>query len=276
MRAVCQADATMKLSTRRNRRTRAALVGTRESQAIAAALGAEVAATRRARHLTLEQLSMQIGLHRTRLAEIEHGEGGSAPLATWVSLGIALNRALAVGFSRDIAEPRDAGHLAAQELLLRLARATGRDANLELAVGREWRPYSIDVVIRDQLRRVLIVNEIWNRMDDVGASLRNHDRKMDATQSLAVIAGGNGPPFRTAACWVLRATAANRALAARYPEILRTRFSGSSRAWVNCLVRGDESPTKPGVVWADVAASRLFEVRLPPSRQTAEPPSTES
>src|SRR5207253_5937435 len=110
----------------------------------------------------------------------------------------------------------------------------------------------------------LIINEIWNTVGDFGGALRNHDRKMEAADSLAVLAGSEAAPWRIASCWVLRATAANRALVARYPEVFRTRFPGSSRAWVECLTRGAATPHKPGLVWADLASTRLFEVRIVP------------
>lgn len=60
-----------------------------------------------------------------------------------------------------------------------------------------------------------------------------------------------GPSARAALVWVVRATARNRLLVARYPEVFATRFPGSSRAWVAALTAGGPIPTEPGLVWCD-------------------------
>jgi len=143
-----------------------------------------------------------------------------------------------------------------------LARRNHRDGAMELPVGHGWQPLSIDVIQRDRALRGLIITEIWNRMDDMGAALRNQDRKVAAATELAVVAGGDETPYRVATCWVMRSTAANRALVQRYPEVLRSRFRGSARAWIDCLISGAPHPDEPGIVWIDLASSRLFELRL--------------
>ena len=62
-------------------------------------------------------------------------------------------------------------------------------------------------------------------------------------------------------CWVVRATRANRALIARYPELFATRFPGSSLAWLATLTTGRSAPTHAGLIWCDVGATRLFAMR---------------
>jgi transcriptional regulator with XRE-family HTH domain len=115
----------------RVRRRPDVIQGQREAAAIVGTLGAAVRLGRRALRLSLAELGERVGLSRTRIAEIERGEGVGAPLEIWVAIGIALKRPLAVGFSRPLDQPRgpaDAGHLEIQEFLLGLARATGRRA----------------------------------------------------------------------------------------------------------------------------------------------------
>ena len=101
----------------RRRRPRARVAGERETQAIAAALGRAIREWRRAHGVTLEQLAAQVGIGRSRLAQLELGKGGTAPLALWVATGLAIGRPLAVSFSRAVEDaPRDGGHLGVQEL----------------------------------------------------------------------------------------------------------------------------------------------------------------
>ena len=111
---------------RRIRRPAAATSGVREARAVAATLGRETQLTRQARRLTQEELGGRVGLGQSEISYLERGFGARTSIETWVAIGLALNRPIAIGFGRDIVEPlRDAGHLAAQELLTRLATAAG-------------------------------------------------------------------------------------------------------------------------------------------------------
>ncbi|HEU0237408.1 MAG TPA: helix-turn-helix transcriptional regulator [Candidatus Limnocylindrales bacterium] len=249
----------------RQRRTQAGVHGDQLAGAIAATLGRDMRETRKRRRLRQEQVSALVGISRSRYADLERGEGANAPLETWARIGAALGRPLAVGFSRDIEDPapRDAGHLAAQEQVLRLARAHGRRASFELATRPADPSRSSDVALRDDAHRVLILGEIQNRLDDLGAAARATDRKVaEAATGPALFAAGDDDPYRVASCWLLVDTAANRRLVTRYPEVIRARFPGSSAAWAKCLTLGTEPPREPGVVWIDPRAGRITELRL--------------
>ena len=49
-----------------------------------------------------------------------------------------------------------------------MVRATGRTGLIELPTQPDNPSLSVDVCIRDDPHRVLILNEIWNRTDDLG------------------------------------------------------------------------------------------------------------
>jgi transcriptional regulator with XRE-family HTH domain len=247
----------------RVRRTAAEVGAGRESARIAATLGAELRRTRRRRRLTQAALGERVGLGQGRISDLERGRGATAPLDTWIVLGIAIDRPLAVSFSREIEvpEPRDAGHLAAQELVLGLARRNGRRADVELPTRPADPARSIDVALRDDRARALIVVEIWNRLDDFGAAVRATTRKVAEAEGLAVVAARDGPPFRVATCWLLVDTAANRRLVGRYPEVLASRFPGSSLGWVRCLAEGLPPPSEPGLAWIDPRSARIVPLR---------------
>jgi transcriptional regulator with XRE-family HTH domain len=251
----------------RGRGTDAGTAGVREARSIAANLGREARLTRRRLRLTQEQVARRMGVSRARYAELERGEGTNAPLELWVKVGAALGRALAVAFSRDTAsdgspaDPRDAGHLAAQELVLRLARAHGRRASVELATRPHDPAHAADLVLRDDPRRTLLLIEIVNRAGDLGAVARSTDRKAAELEGFAILAGGDAGAYRVARGWLLVNSAANRRLIARYPEFLRARFPGSSVSWARSLADGTAPPPEPAIAWIDPRADRIFALR---------------
>lgn len=208
--------------------------------------------------ITLRALAKRVGISTTRLSEIERGLGGGAPIATWVSLGIALERPLAVSLSKALGElrtPVDAGHLEIQEYVLALAKTTGRHGMFELPTRPSDPTRSTDVGIRDVRHRARILAECWNTFGDLGAAVR-------ATHRKAAEAAATWPAERVTTVWIVRASTANRRLLARYPHILAAAFPGSSRRWVQALTNGDaEPPAEPGLVWFDPATGRLIEHR---------------
>ena len=237
------------------------LAGDREAQAIAANLGAQAAAARRGLRLKQAAVAERIGISRGRLGDLERGRGEGAPLGLWIALGMVLGRPLRVEFSKPIEpETADAGHLAIQELVLRLGRRAGYARGFEVPTRPADPRRSTDVGLRDDRRRMLILVECWNTIGDLGGAARSTSRKVAEAEELAVVAGGERP-FTVRAVWVVRATARNRALVARYPEVFAARFPGSSARWVAALMAGTEPPTQPGLVWCDVAATRLFAWR---------------
>ena len=225
--------------------------------AIAATLGGKVRAARRARHLTLVGLARRVGVSPTRLSEIERGLGARAPLETWIALGIALERPLAIDLSRPLGSTRstaDAGHLEIQETILRLARATGHLGTFELPTRPIDPSRSTDVGLRDPRHRTRILAECWNTFGDLGAATRATHRKEHEARL-------TWPGDRIATVWVIRSSATNRAILDRYPLILEAAFPGSSRLWVAALTEGTQPPDEPGIVWFDPAAGSLRERR---------------
>jgi hypothetical protein len=212
--------------------------------------------------MTIDGLAARVGLHQARVGAIERGEGDGAPLRVWVALGLAVARPVSIALSRDITiEPVDAGHLAIQELVMRLALANGLPATFELPTRASDPARSIDVGLRDDRQRTIIVVEIWNRLDDLGAAVRAYDRKMAEAGALAVAISDLDRAYRVASCWILRDTTANRGLVARYPAILRSRFRGSSLGWTHTLVTGTKPPAEAGLLWASTNAGRLLPLR---------------
>ena len=227
-----------------------------------ARLGADVRASRLRRRLTQQALADRAGLHASTVGLVERGSGGKLSMDTWQRVGLALDRPLVVTLARDTQdEPADAGHLRIQELVLRLGRMTGRTTTFELPSRPSDPTASADVGLGDRAQRTLILVECWNTIGDIGAAARSTARKTAEAEQLAVVRGMGGDPWRVASVWVVRATRRNRALVARYPEVFAARFPGSSMGWSRALVIGEAPPSEPGLVWCDLAATRLFPWR---------------
>ena len=224
-----------------------------------ARLGGQLRASRKRRRATQAQLGAAIGVSQSTISLMERGLGRSLSMDVWQRAFAALDRLLLIDVSRDPQEePADAGHLQIQELVLRLARRAGIRTTFELPTRSG--AGSTDVGLRDDAHRVLELIECWNVMGDIGAGARSTSRKV-ADAEMVAIAIGRDRPYRVASCWVVRATRRNRELLARYPEVFARRFPGSSVGWVAALTTGAAPPDLPGLVWCDVACTRLFPWR---------------
>jgi hypothetical protein len=209
-----------------------------------------------------ESLAARVGISQARLADLEAGRGGGAPFEVWFGLGEALGRPFRAEFVRDrLEEPADAGHLAIQELVLKLGRRAGFDGRFEFPTRPTDPARSSDAPLLDRRGRRLILVECWNTFGDLGAAVRSSDRKLADARSLAVALGGDKGPFEVGLCWVVRDTARNRELLGRYRHIFQSRFAGSSAQWVKTLTAGAPIPAEPGLVWCDVRFTRLFARR---------------
>jgi transcriptional regulator with XRE-family HTH domain len=226
-------------------------------------LGSDVRHARKRRRWSQAMLGSKVDLSQTRIAQLERGSAPGSSLEVWYALATALGLPLRVEFGRDpVHEPDDAGHLKMQELMLRLARLTGRARTFELPTRPADPSHSIDVCTRDDGRRVLCIEECWNTFGNINAAIRSTRRKVAEAEQLAVAVGGDRDPYRVTAVWIVRDTRRNREIMARYPEVFAAAFSGSSREWVTALTTSAAAPpSEPGLVWCDRAATRLFSWR---------------
>ena len=178
----------------RRRRPELAAEARRLNQEMLARLGGEVRSTRRRRRLTQARLAGPVGVAQSTISVLERGLGGKLSLDLWQRVFVALGRRLDVSAGRDpLAETADAGHLAIQELVLRLGRRAGYARTFEVATRPSDPSRSSDVGLRDDARRIFVLVECWNTIGDVGAAARSTDRKHAEAADLAVVAGGERP-----------------------------------------------------------------------------------
>jgi transcriptional regulator with XRE-family HTH domain len=253
--------------TRSKRRT-LSIEAERRNMSQLATLGGEIRNARRRRRASQRALAAKAGIGQATLSRLERGRGGSLSLDSWQRVALALGRDLRIELSRDpLEEPADVGHLGIQELLLRLAARVGMKGSFELPTRPADPARSADVGLRDDRRRRLILVEAWNTIGDIGAAVRSTDRKLVDAARLAVAVGAERP-YAVHGSWIVRATARNRELVGRYPHVFATRFPGSSAGWLRALTAGTPPPAEPGLVWCDLAATRLFAWRRRPARRT--------
>lgn len=237
------------------RRTALAVEADRRAQERAARLGGEIRAMRRRRKWSQDGLGRRAGLGRMVVSRLERSKG-LVDLITLERIALAFGVSLAVGFGRDGRDDiADAGHLALQELVLRVARGAGFTSQFEMPTrpSDPWR--SSDIGLGNDSRRLAIDVECWNTFGDVGAATRSSRRKLVELEQLAVARWGD--EARARLVWIVRETDRNRALVNRYPEVFASTFTGSSKAWVAALTTGSEPPDEPGLVWCDLSAGRL-------------------
>ena len=153
----------------RRKRSRLLARAARRATVTAAALGAQLRQRRKHRGWTQRQLGARIGLHHSRISQVGLGAGGSLTLRDWFALADVLDAELFIRLSRDREdEPVDAGHLIIQEPLLRLGREAGLARLFELPRRPADPSRSVDVGLRDDRRRRLILLEAWNTISDIG------------------------------------------------------------------------------------------------------------
>lgn len=214
---------------------------------------------RERRGWTRSKLASHAGLGRMVVSRIERGLT-NLDVDALQRIGAAMDRPLVVTFGRDpLDQPLDAGHLAIQELILRLAAGAGFGSTFEFPTrpAEPWR--SIDVCLTSRADNAVVIVECWNSIGDIGAAIRSTDRKR--AELASVVVPRRGPETSIASVWVVRATARNRRLLAAYPNVFATRFHGSSSRWVQALATGAVVPSEPGLVWCDVGATRIFAWR---------------
>ena len=249
----------MPAACRRRQPTQSVVAGRRRSLQVVSALGEQVLKARKRRRWSQEELAARVGIDRTRLSQIELGKGEGVPADLWFALADALDMPFRMELGRDpIQELEDAGHLELQEFMLSLGRSAGINRSFELATRPSSPAYSADVGLRDDARRLLVLEECWNTFGNIGASVRSTRRKIAEAEEFALAIGGEHGPYRVAAAWVVRDAPRNRAVIARYPEIFEATFSASSSAWVKALTSRDaQPPTGLGLVWCDPRRRRL-------------------
>ena len=167
---------------RAHRAGRQAVAGRRRAGVVAQRLGVALRDARLAAGMRQRELAIESGTSQPRVSELERGLGASASIETWAVVAAAVGEQL-VGFlevAPGANPPRDIEHLRRQSAVIDVAKAGGWRALPELAIDPvAIRSRSIDLVLLRHKTGDVIVVEIWDWFDDVGAALRSIDGKRE-------------------------------------------------------------------------------------------------
>ena len=183
----------------------------------------------------------------------------SATVATWNRAAFAVGGSLDAWIKQTSAAgmPRDAVHLRNQELILRLGVGGGWKGLPEELIDRDARTSRAADVLLYRRSPIDQVDEysfwdVWDWFDDVGGPVRDFQRRMEAVGRYAVarMRLPDSPLPRTGGCFVVRATARNRALIHDHRNFFRSRFPGSAQGWLRALEDAHAPmPTDPALIW---------------------------
>lgn len=218
---------------------------------------------------TQAEASARAGLSRSEWSGLELGR---RPATIWAvnraahALGSNLNAYLDQISIAD--RPRDAVQLRHAELVIRSAKSGGWKSLPEAQLDRDARTSRwIDVLLerrRDHAATEYCACEIWDWIADVGGSVRDFTRRVEALDRYGVARmRGEEPVPRASGFWLLRATRRNRELVAQHRNFFQARFPGSGRAWLAALTGpAAPMPAQPALLWVSVSGDRLFPARL--------------
>jgi hypothetical protein len=219
--------------------------------------------------MTQAAAARRAGLKQTTWSRLEVDRDPGYTVLTWD------RAAFAVGASRDAFirggsaadRPRDAVHLKAQELTIRVSRPGGWSHSPKEMIDRDARTSrAADVLLyrrRPARPSEYALMEVIDWFADVGAPLRDWSRRLDAVDRYGVsrMRPDDELPV-TSGCWIVRATKRNRLLIAQHRNLFRSRFPGSGRAWLVAVTDATiPMPSSPALLWVTVSGERLFPVR---------------
>ncbi len=251
----------------------------RRSDELAGRLGRSLRDARKAVGLSQLAAADRAGLARSTWSGLEVARDGGVTMATLNRAAMAVRVDLRAYLENASAasQPRDAIHLRHQELIIRTAATGGWNALAEAALDRDARTSRAADVLLERGTEYAIA-EVWDWFDDVGAALRDWDRRLDALDRYAIArlnpAAGVGGPVRSGGsaapvvlpkvggCWVVRATRRNRELVSDHRHLFRARFAGSGHAWLESLTTSRSMPERAALLWVSVDGRRLFPARL--------------
>lgn len=244
---------------RRRRAGRQRQNGRRRADDLARRLGRSIRDRRTALGVSQTHLGDAAGLSQTWVSLAERGGGRTGSFETWASLADAVGGRL-VAYIEDSPtadQPRDHEHLIRQDLVIREATPGSWEASPEHGLppdGLErWR--YVDLLLRRPTTRELAIVEVWNLLADVGDGLRGLATKVERLRAL-------NPGWSVTGLLVIRATARNRRTVGTLSALFQAALSAPSAGCLRALRDpGVRMPPGNGLLWTDVAGTRLFAAR---------------
>jgi transcriptional regulator with XRE-family HTH domain len=223
--------------------------------------------------MTQDQLAAEAGVAQGTISAIENGRKATISLLVLVRAARACNTSLHayLEWVSGADEPRDIVHLRTQQLLIDLAARGGWKGTPEAAIDNAASgSRAVDVLLERDVRLLgpeVAVMEVIDWFADVGAAMRDWDRRLARVEQRAIALrtreGGDGITVpRVSGCWIVRATARNRALVGELRGLFHARFRGSGRHWVEAIRSSVPIPSEAAMLWVSVSGDRIWPARL--------------
>jgi transcriptional regulator with XRE-family HTH domain len=253
------------MATRRRtsgRRTALQIAADRRAGELARSLGRALRDARTSGHLRQVDVGARAQVGTSTVSALERGALVDATILVWTRVARAAGSDLRAYLERTTAadQPRDAVHLRHQELVARTAAAGGWRVLPEALLDADaTRSRAADLVLARGNEVVLV--EVWDWLDDVGAAFRSFDRRLATVDRRSAARGEAG--VRVAGLWVLRATRRNRHLVADHATLFRARFAGSGTSALRSLGSPQQPiPAESALIWVTPSGERLFPARI--------------
>jgi hypothetical protein len=109
--------------------------------------------------------------------------------------------------------------------------------------------------------------ELIDWFEDVGASIRDWDRRLARVEQRAIALRSRDTESgtllpRVSGCWIVRATNRNRALVSELRSLFAARFPGSGQEWLAALRSTALMPSDAAPLWISIDGDRVWPARL--------------
>lgn len=214
--------------------------------------------------LSMSQLAIVVGIHKSYLARIEIGQARPS-LEVLTAIGVALGADLSCRYYPGTG-PRihDRFQAAMTETLLRSLDPRWRAA-VEVPVSHPSRGV-IDVVLTDLSSRVTVAGEVYSELRRLEQQVRWSTEKADG---LGMRLDRDGPPVparSVSRLLVLRSTVATREIARTFESTLRAAYPARTREVVLALTSQHAPWPGPGIVWMHHHGTETTLMPYPPPR----------
>jgi transcriptional regulator with XRE-family HTH domain len=225
-------------------------------------LGGDLRRLRMDAGLTLTDLGVAVGVHRSHLARIEAGVAAPS-LVVLTAIGVALGADLGIRYFAG-AGPRLVDRFQALMLEALIRGLHPRwSVRLEVPVMHPVRGV-VDAALIDQLSPVAIASELQFELRRLEQQVRWNNEKADGLAARLAEESVPAPGPAVSRLLVLRSTISTREIATRYEATLAAAYPARAEDVFQALTTASATWPGAGIVWMRVERGEAHLLRHPP------------